>query len=106
MSAMIGPNMAAGHPHGPGRHQQEEAMLKAKFVKATLMSGTMSATVLAGVLIAMQPADAQDRKSLRWTTSAVGSYGYAIAASMTKIAEQALGGEYTITVHPYSSPTV
>jgi TRAP transporter TAXI family solute receptor len=98
--------MAAGHPHGPGRHQQEEAMLKAKFVKATLMSGTMSATVLAGVLIAMQPADAQDRKSLRWTTSAVGSYGYAIAASMTKIAEQALGGEYTITVHPYSSPTV
>jgi TRAP transporter TAXI family solute receptor len=62
------------------------------------------AVVLA--LSAVQPADAQQRKSLRWTTSQVGSYGYTVAASMTKIVEQALGGEYTITVQPYASPTV
>ena len=49
---------------------------------------------------------AQQRKSLRWTTSQVGSYGYTIAASMAKIVEQALGGEYTVTVQPYQSPTV
>jgi TRAP transporter TAXI family solute receptor len=65
----------------------------------------VNAVVLAGAL-APQPAAAQDRKSLRWTTSAVGSYGYAVAASMAKMAETALGGEYTITVHPYTSPTV
>jgi TRAP-type uncharacterized transport system substrate-binding protein len=74
-------------------------------LKATL---TATAVVVVGAvaLSATQPAAAQDRKSLRWTTSAVGSYGYAIAALMTKIAEKALGGEYTITVHPYTSPTV
>ncbi len=55
---------------------------------------------------ALQPAEAQQRKSLRWTTSQVGSYGYTIAASMAKIVEQALGGEYTVTVQPYTSPTV
>ncbi len=52
-----------------------------------------------------QPADAQERKSLRWATSSVDSYGYKVAASMTKIIEEALGGEYTITVQPYTSPT-
>jgi hypothetical protein len=55
---------------------------------------------------ALEPAHAQARKSLRWATSPVGSYGYQIAASMTRIAEEALGGEYTITVQPYGSPTV
>jgi hypothetical protein len=51
-------------------------------------------------------ADAQERKSIRWTTTQVGSYGYTIAASMAKVLEQALGGEYTVTVHPYQSPVV
>jgi uncharacterized protein len=51
-------------------------------------------------------ADAQQRKSLRWSTAQVGSYGYTIAASMAKVLEQALGGEYTVTVQPYQSPTV
>ena len=55
---------------------------------------------------ALEPAHAQQRKSLRWATSAVGSYGYQIAASMTRIVEEALGGEYTVTVQPYASPTV
>jgi TRAP transporter TAXI family solute receptor len=54
---------------------------------------------------AIAPAGAQERKSLRWTTTQPGSYGYTIAASMAKIVEQALGGEYTVTVHPYASPT-
>ena len=44
------------------------------------------------------PADAQQRKSIRWATSSVDSYGYKVAASMTKIVEEALGGEYTVTV--------
>jgi uncharacterized protein len=66
---------------------------------------TVSALALVGAL-AVSAADAQERKSLRWTTSQVGSYGYTIAASMAKIAEQALGGEYTVTVAPYTSPTV
>jgi TRAP transporter TAXI family solute receptor len=66
------------------------------------------AAVLAAVfaLSAVQPADAQDRKSLRWTTSPVGSYGYGIAAGLTKIVENALGGQYTVTVQPFQSPTV
>jgi hypothetical protein len=61
----------------------------------------------AGIVVwALPSADAQGRKSLRWTTSQVGSYGYTVAASMAKVLEQALGGEYTVTVQPYQSPTV
>src|SRR3989304_5110601 len=55
---------------------------------------------------ALEPAHAQQRRSLRWATSPVGSYGYQIAASMTKLVEEALGGEYTVTIQPYTSPTV
>jgi hypothetical protein len=54
----------------------------------------------------LPPAEAQQRKSIRWSTAQVGSYGYTIAASMAKVLEQALGGEYTVTVQPYQSPTV
>ena len=66
------------------------------------------ATAVGAVLVfsALDRASAQERKSLRWATSAVGSYGYAVAASMTKIVEEALGGEYTVVVQPYTSPTV
>src|SRR5262245_14509605 len=67
-------------------------------------AGIAAAAVLA--FSVATPADAQQRKSIRWTTSQVGSYGYTIAASMAKVVEQALGGEYTVTVHPYTSPTV
>ena len=55
---------------------------------------------------AIDTAYAAERKSIRWATSQVGSYGYMVAASMTRIVEAALGGEYTVTVQPYSSPTV
>jgi len=63
--------------------------------------------VIAGLAVWTPPrADAQERKSIRWSTAQVGSYGYTIAASMAKVLEQALGGEYTVTVQPYQSPTV
>jgi hypothetical protein len=61
------------------------------------------ATVFA--ISATQPADAQERKSIRWATSSVDSYGYKVAAAMTKIVEDALGKEYTVTVQPYPSTT-
>ena len=64
------------------------------------------AVVAVSAFTAIGSANAQERKSLRWATSAVGSYGYAVAASMTRIVEEALGGEYTVTVQPYTSPTV
>jgi TRAP transporter TAXI family solute receptor len=69
-----------------------------------LVAGPVLAAAVAAAVA--PPAEAQQRKSLRWTTSQVGSYGYTIAAAMAKIAEQALGGEYTVTVQPYQSPTV
>lgn len=50
-------------------------------------------------------AHSQERKSIRWSTSSVDSYGYKVAAAMVKIAEEALGGEYTITVNPYPATT-
>jgi TRAP transporter TAXI family solute receptor len=76
--------------------------------KMKLYSFAASTAAIALMLAAAMPqrADAQERKSIRWTTSQVGSYGYTIAASMVKMAEQALGGQYTITVQPYQSPTV
>jgi uncharacterized protein len=76
--------------------------MKSKFTQLTALAAASAVLTVAAV----ESADAQARKSLRWTTSQVGSYGYTIAAAMAKIAEQALGGEYTVTVQPYQSPTV
>jgi TRAP transporter TAXI family solute receptor len=56
-------------------------------------------------IAATQPASAQQRKSIRWATSSVDSYGYKVAASMAKVLEDALGGQYTVTVNPYPSTT-
>jgi len=53
----------------------------------------------------MDPVHAAERKSIRWATSSTGSYGYKVAAQMTKVLEDALGGEYTVTVNPYPSTT-
>jgi TRAP transporter TAXI family solute receptor len=74
--------------------------------KVKLNSFAASTAAIALMLAAAIPAGAQERKSIRWTTSQVGSYGYTIAAQMAKILEGALGGEYTVTVQPYQSPTV
>jgi TRAP-type uncharacterized transport system substrate-binding protein len=66
----------------------------------------VSAAVITG-LIAMSaatPSQAQ-RKSIRWATSSVDSYGYQVAASITKMIEDALAGEYTVVVNPYPQTT-
>ena len=68
---------------------------------------SVSAAAIAAVFAAsaIAPAGAQERKSIRWATANVGSFGYKVAASMTKILEEALGGQYTVTVNPYPSTT-
>jgi uncharacterized protein len=63
------------------------------------------ATAALLAVVTLHPANAQERKSIRWSTSNVDSYGYKVAASMVKILESALGGEYTVTVQPYPSTT-
>jgi TRAP transporter TAXI family solute receptor len=75
-----------------------------KPISRSAVPAALAAAVLAAS--ALQPAEAQQRKSIRWTTAQVGTYGYSVAASMAKIAEQALGGEYAVTVQPYQSPNV
>jgi len=69
---------------------------------ACLISLSVAAVFAAS---AIQSASAQGRKSIRWATSSVDSYGYKVAAAMVKIGEDALGGQYTITVNPYPSTT-
>lgn len=64
-----------------------------------------AAAIAAVTVLAVQPVAAQERKSIRWSTSSVDSYGYRVASSMTKILEDALGKEYTVTVNPYPSTT-
>ena len=69
-------------------------------------AGALIAASLAGALVipSLQPAQAQ-RKSIRWATTGIDTYGYKVAASVTKIIEEGLGGEYTVTVNPYPSTT-
>ena len=68
---------------------------------------TLAASALIASFAATAPsATAQERKSIRWATSSVDSYGYKVAASMTRMVEEALGGQYTVTVHPYPQTTM
>lgn len=60
----------------------------------------------AAVVAATQLCDAQQRKPLRWTATPVGSLGYKLAATLSGVAEQALGGQYAATLAPYTSPQV
>lgn len=69
------------------------------------LSLTAAAVAAAFAVSAIAPVSAQERKSIRWATSSVDSYGYKVAAAMVKIGEEALGGQYTITVNPYPSTT-
>src|SRR5215218_10314797 len=66
-----------------------------------------SAAAFAAVLAmpGSQRADAQQRKSIRWAVASIDTYSYKVAASVTKMIEEALGGEYTVTVNPYPSTT-
>ena len=72
---------------------------KSTFAAAVALLATLFA------VSALNPASAAERKSIRWATSSTGSYGYKVAAQMTKVLEDALGGEYTVTVNPYPSTT-
>jgi uncharacterized protein len=81
-------------------NNEEETMPKCK---RALFASAIGLTL--GCLAAMSTADAQERKSIRWMTSSTDSYGYQVAASMTKIVEEALGKDYTVTVHPFPSTT-
>lgn len=66
----------------------------------------MSGAICTALLIALAPAaQSQERKSIRLATASVDTYGYKVAAAMAKIAEEALGGEYTVTVQPYPATT-
>jgi hypothetical protein len=47
----------------------------------------------------------QERISIRWATSDVGSYGYAVASFMVDFLNRDLSGNYVVTVHPYPSTT-
>jgi TRAP transporter TAXI family solute receptor len=76
-----------------------------KFDSTAARKACVIAAAAAFALAAAGAAVGQERKSIRWATSNVGSYGYKVAASMTKILEDALGGEYTVTVNPYPSTT-
>jgi uncharacterized protein len=78
-------------------------MLKTKPSHIFAVSVTALAAFFA--LSAIDTACAAERKSIRWATSSTGSYGYNVAAQMTKVLEDALGGEYTVTVNPYPSTT-
>jgi TRAP transporter TAXI family solute receptor len=76
-------------------------------VKLSCIAAASALAIATAMMAAtVQPADAQQRKSLRWASTQPGSYGYSIAAGMVKTIENALGGEYTISVLPYASPTV
>ncbi len=74
-------------------------------VPRILSMAVLALAVLAGTALVQKAAQAQERKSIRWATSSVDSYGYKVAAAMVKIAEDALGGQYTVTVNPYPSTT-
>ena len=69
-----------------------------------ILSVLVAALAVVFAFSAIDPAHAQ-RKSIRWATSSTGSYGYKVAAQMVKVLEDALGGEYTVTVNPYPSTT-
>lgn len=70
-----------------------------------LAAVTATAVAFGLTFLAAESAQAQQRKSIRWATSSVDSYGYKVAAAMVKTLEDALGGEYTVTVNPYPSTT-
>ena len=71
----------------------------------TIFSVLVAALAAFFAFSAINTACAAERKSIRWATSSTGSYGYKVAAQMINVLENALGGEYTVTVNPYPSTT-
>jgi uncharacterized protein len=72
--------------------------LKSRFLSTLVALGCTAALSLA----AIQPAEAQ-RQTIRFATSNVGSYGYAVGSSMAEILQQNLGRDYAVVVQPYPS---
>jgi uncharacterized protein len=73
---------------------------KSRYLSALIAVGCTVALSLA----AIQPAEAQ-RQTLRFATSNVGSYGYAVGTLISEILQQNLGREYAVVVQPYPSTT-
>jgi uncharacterized protein len=75
------------------------------FVKSRLFSTLIAiGCTLTLSLAAIQPAEAQ-RQTLRFATSNVGSYGYAVGTLLSEILQQNLGRDYAVVVQPYPSTT-
>jgi hypothetical protein len=103
-----------GSTGSPGNRKKQPGNRDAKRTGRDAMQGikrrhwlALSAAGLATAIVvtAAPLAQSQERKSIRLATASVDTYGYKVAASLVKIAEQALGGEYTITVNPYPATT-
>ena len=74
-------------PRPAGHKDANDWRIAMTRTRRLFISTSAMALAAACALAAVQPADAQQRKSIRWTTSQVGSYGYTVAASMAKIVE-------------------
>ena len=65
----------------------------------------VAALVAVFAFSAINPAHAQERKSIRWAVATTGTYGYKVAAQLIRVLEEGLGAEYTVTVNPYPGTT-
>jgi TRAP transporter TAXI family solute receptor len=74
--------------------------------KRSLSLMACAAATAAIIFFSIQSAQAEQRKQLRWMTSPVGSYGYTFATSMKTIIDEALPGEYAVSVYPHPSTTI
>lgn len=74
-------------------------------IKNTLLRSTLTLGCAAALsLSAMQPAEAQ-RQTIRFATSNVGSYGYAVGNLLSETLQENLGEDYAVVVQPYPSTT-
>src|SRR5690606_17646250 len=82
---------------GPGG--EVEDMRRHLRLAAALTTGALLAACTA---TSAEPGG-QEQIALRWATSDVGSYGYAVASFMVDVLDAELEGNYVVTVHPYPS---
>lgn len=72
--------------------------VKSRFFSTLVALGCTVALTMA----AIQPAEAQ-RQTIRFATSNVGSYGYAVGSVMSEVLQRNLGREFAVVVQPYPS---
>jgi len=73
------------------------------FAKSRILSTLVAIGATVAIsLAAIQPAEAQ-RQTIRFATSNVGSYGYAVGNVISEILQQNLGRGYAVVVQPYPS---